>query len=527
VRRVSVANTSVATMRDVAIDFYTFYTVGDLPTGDEIAFEEARGAFIQSDDDARIAVATVGDRPPRNVHCGYVLRPVLWQRDARIAAEAGDLDGCKGTGKAPATGVNSVLEHGLPDIAPGETKSISYAIGLAAHGEGALANATNALTAGGFDAGAREDRAHWATVLDRAKQPARLPADVRAVYRRAIITMLQHRVANGAFIAAPTLTSPVYRFVWPRDGSKTAIDLLHAGFGAEAASFFEFLETQLLADGSFAVNYFPDGSRPLFDFGAKKNENDQPGMLPWGVDRVHQVTKDDAWLAARWPSVRRVATHLLDVTDAADGIVQPSRDLWELETGESWTYAQGSAIAGLEAAARIATKLGKADDAKLYDARAKVMRVALNTRLVARAGYFARGIGGGRVDERLEIANLALGKGGFDVVSDSDPRVSIVGDLVGRRLLTRAGGVRRYEGDRYYGGQPWPVASTWLSLHELARGNRSAAQARFDAITKMALTTESRMLGEQFDEQNGKWLSAMPLVWSEAAYVRNALALYE
>ena len=52
-------------------------------------------------------------------------------------------------------------------------------------------------------------------------------------------------------------------------------------------------------------------------------------------------------------------------------------------------------------------------------------------------------------------------------------------------------------------------------------------QARFDAITKMALATESKMLGEQFDEKNQKWLSAMPLVWSEAAYVRNALALYQ
>jgi GH15 family glucan-1,4-alpha-glucosidase len=527
VRRVTIENTGAAPLKGVAVDFYAFYAIGNLPMGDKIAYDEARGAFVQTDDDAKISVATVGDRAPSKVHCGYALRPLLWQRDARIAAEADDLDGCNGTNEAAVSGVNSVLEHRLDDLAPRTKKSISYAIGIAPDGANALANATNALAGGGFDARANEDRAHWASVLGRAKQPARLPPDVRAVYRRAIITMLQHRVSNGAFIAAPTLTSPVYRFVWPRDGSKTAVDLLEAGFAAEAASFFEFLETQLLADGSFAVNYFPDGSRPLFDFGKEKNENDQPGMLAWGVDRVHDVTKDDAWLAARWPAVRRVAEHLLVISDAPNAIVDESRDLWELETNKSWTYAQGSAIAGLEAAARSARTLGKVADAERYEARAKTMRDALTAKLVAPGGYFARGIDGTKIDERLEIANLALGKGGFDLVPDGDPKLAIVGDLVKQRLLTKSGGVKRYEGDRYYGGQPWPVANTWLSLHELARGDRDGAQARFDAITKMALATESKMLGEQFDEKNEKWLSAMPLVWSEAAYVRNALALYD
>jgi GH15 family glucan-1,4-alpha-glucosidase len=34
------------------------------------------------------------------------------------------------------------------------------------------------------------------------------------------------------------------------------------------------------------------------------------------------------------------------------------------------------------------------------------------------------------------------------------------------------------------------------------------------------------MLGEQFDEEKKVWVSAMPLVSSEAAYVRTAHALY-
>lgn len=523
VRHVIVTNDGPAPIENAQIAFYAFYTLKNLPAGDHIGFDAARGALVQTEGD--VAVATIGDRAPAGAHCGRALRLFGSEKDARGAAENGKLNGCSRALDAELAGVNGVLLHNLGTIGPGETKDISYAIGLGKAGPEALDQAQKAL-AGGFPARAAEDRDHWKGVLARAEQPARLPADARAVYRRAIITMLQHRVSNGAFIAAPTLTSPVYRFVWPRDGSKTAIDLLEAGYAPEAKSFFEFLEKLLLRDGSFAVNYYADGSKPFFDFGADGNENDQPGMLAWGVDRVFESTGDRNWLAARWPAVRRVAEHILLMSDTQNGLVKPSRDLWELETGSSWTYANGSAVAGLEAAARTARTVNAPADAARYEARATALRATMAQKLVAPGGYWSRGLEGTRIDERLEIANLALGAGGFNIYPDTDPRLAKVGDLVRTRLLTPDGGVKRYEGDRYYGGQPWPVAAAWLAVHGLARGDRPLAEAELASMTRQALTTGSRMLGEQFDEGKKEWVSAMPLVWSEAAYVRTALALY-
>jgi hypothetical protein len=93
VRRVTIENVGSTALKDVAVDFYAFYTLGNLPQGDRIAWDEARGAFVQTDDDAKISVATVADAKPSKVHCGYALRPLLAQRDARIAAEEGDLYG--------------------------------------------------------------------------------------------------------------------------------------------------------------------------------------------------------------------------------------------------------------------------------------------------------------------------------------------------------------------------------------------------------------------------------------------------
>jgi GH15 family glucan-1,4-alpha-glucosidase len=85
--------------------------------------------------------------------------------------------------------------------------------------------------------------------------------------------------------------------------------------------------------------------------------------------------------------------------------------------------------------------------------------------------------------------------------------------------------VRRYEHDRYYGGNPWPVAGGWLALHQAAIGDLAGARARFDVMTKQAQRTKALMLGEQLDEQTGRWVGAFPLNWSEATYIRAALEL--
>lgn len=325
-RHVTITNKGTQPLVDVDLAFYAYYTLGNFPEGDTLRFDAASGALVQSDANSHAAVATIADRAPTLGHCGHVLIPWGNEEDARMAAEGDSLHPCSGPQDAGLGGVNGTLLHRLATIAPGQSADITYAIGMGADEGAALAEARDAVAAP-IATRKQEDADRWAADLARAKTPANLPAGARDVYRRAIITILQHRVDNGAFIAASTLTSPVYRLIWPRDGSKTAIDMLDTGFVPEAKAFFEFLETLLKPDGSFAINYNPDAKSAFFDFGASGDENDQPGMLPWGVDRVLQATNDTAWAAARWPAVEKVANHLVAITQG--GLVAPSRDLWE------------------------------------------------------------------------------------------------------------------------------------------------------------------------------------------------------
>lgn len=535
-RRVTVHNDAAAPLPDFAIAFYAYFTLGHLPTGDKFWRDPASGALVQEDSGAGVAV--LADRPADAWHLGQALMPFGDRRDARQAAEKRALSGTETAGPFP-SGVNGVLEYRFGTLQPGERRDLVFAIGAGANGTTALRTARDSV-AGGRPAGTAagpdrdgalwaslvaEDSAHWKDFLAKARVPGSLPADALPVYRRALITLAQHVTNEGAILAAPTALNPPYRFVWPRDSAYVALALAQAGYPQMAERAFAFLERVQKPSGEFAVNYFPDGLRALWDFGRDGNEHDQPASLAWGVSRLAAITGDQGWLKARWPAVRRSCEFLLGVQQP-EGLLGPCRDLWELDTDGTWTYSNGAAWAGLQAGAGLAERMGATADAARYRAAAARLKEAIGTKLEV-AGRFARGLKSRGPDTVVESANLALGTPWFGVYPDDHPLMANMGRAVAAKLMTPVGGVRRYEGDRYYDGQPWPVAMAWLAQHRLERGDRPGARALFDSMTRYARETDTLMLGEQFDEARQRWVSAMPLAWSEAMYVSTALALFK
>lgn len=518
-RRVSVTNTTGRPLLGLSAVWYSFFTVGGLPGGDTLVYDRQAQALAQRDDDVTVVVAS--DRTPDAWHCGDANNPLGQHRDARTAAERGSFSHAAAAGPLP-TGVNGATRIPLPAIAPGATVTVSYAMALAGSGEQALASARAAL-ASGYEGVAREDATSWSSFLGRGRAPA-LPEPARGPYRRALITLKQHTARNGAVIAAPTYLNPAYRFVWPRDGSMVALTLLQAGYPEEALRGLEFIEKLQRPSGGWAINYFPDGSRAMWDFGDRGNEHDEVATFPWAVEQAATRTGDRAWAATRYPAVKRACDFLLGQL-RPDGLLTTCRDLWELDKDGTWTYSNGAAVAGLEAGARLATSMGDASSAQRYQTAATRLRAAIGTLLVQQ-GVLARGLRGKRLDTTIEMANLALGPSWFQVLEAQDPRMQATVQAVSTRLASPMGGIRRYEGDRYYDGQPWPVATGWLALARLDEGKRPEAERLFSVMTGYAHETDALMLGEQFDEAKKQWVSAFPLAWSEATYVRTALELY-
>lgn len=519
-RRVRLRNNGSVPLPATGIILRAFWHLDQWPAGDRLTYDKAAGALVQVD--GVTAVALLADRLPDRWQCGLVGMPAGAGREAVGCAEAGTWPMRTEAGPA-VSGVDGALRVTLPELPPEGEATVTWAMGFGNGVDQALGRARDVLSRG-FEEARRADAAVWGRWLGEARMPAEAPVGVRTAHRRALIAMLQCQTRGGAVIAAPTATSPPYRFVWPRDSAWIADAFLAAGLVEPARRAVAFLEQVQQTGGGWAVNYLPDGSRAFWDFGDDGNEDDQAGSYLWIVERAMQARPDDAWLAARWPHVAAAASFLVRRQEGG-GLLKPCRDLWELETGGQWTYTQGAAWAGLTAAARLARHRGEMALSSGWEASATRLADAMRASL-APQGVLLRGLKGVRPDARLEAANLALGPVAFGFHEADDPVLVRTSEAIVRRLSAADGSIRRYEGDRYYDGQPWPVTTAWVALDRLARGERAPAEALERVLVRQAGSTGAWMLGEQFDPGRKLWLSAFPLTWSEAAAVRLFLALH-
>jgi glucoamylase len=87
------------------------------------------------------------------------------------------------------------------------------------------------------------------------------------------------------------------------------------------------------------------------------------------------------------------------------------------------------------------------------------------------------------------------------------------------------GGIGRYSGDVYYGGNPWILATLWLALYN----EKLKDGKKMEKLLKWTINhaTELGLLSEQVNKSQGTSISAIPLAWSHAFFILSALGLDE
>jgi GH15 family glucan-1,4-alpha-glucosidase len=97
-------------------------------------------------------------------------------------------------------------------------------------------------------------------------------------------------------------------------------------------------------------------------------------------------------------------------------------------------------------------------------------------------------------------------------------------DEIEKRLFNRqAGGLFRYEGDTYAGGNPWVIATLWMSIFRSLQGQKDKAAEYLKWAE--ANSSPAGLLPEQVHRDNGGPAWVLPLNWSQAMYVLASLAL--
>lgn len=106
----------------------------------------------------------------------------------------------------------------------------------------------------------------------------------------------------------------------------------------------------------------------------------------------------------------------------------------------------------------------------------------------------------------------------FKVFDVHHPRIEATAEAIEKSLECKAvGGLMRYANDGYVGGNPWIVATLWIALYHIEKGNFKKAKDYLEWAVRNR--TDLDLLPEQVDRENGGPAWVIPLTWSHAMFV--------
>jgi glucoamylase len=446
----------------------------------------------------------------------------------------------------------------------------TLALGLA-RSEDAAREAASASLAQGFGAVAASYAKGWHGYLDSLPPRPAAAAAHAALYDTSLMVLAasEDKTYRGASVASPSMPwawgqntiekpSGVYHLVWSRDLYQVASTQLAAGDRAAAERSLDFLLfRQQKPDGSFPQNSEVDGTEHW-----KEIQMDQVGMpiiLAWQLGRTDPRTLAKVRLAGEYLVKHGPLT---------------GQERWENQRG--WSPATIAAeIAGLVTGADLLRRTGDPATAARWEATADAWQRSVQAWTATTNGPLSTGpyylrvtkdrapnrattynigdSGPAAADQRrvvdpsfLELVRLGVKPAGDPVIQNS---VRVVDDQL--KVSSRLGTFwRRFSYDGYgetSTGEPWKIGEpdtyetygrAWPLLagergeYELASGRPATQQ--LDSMAAAAGT--ALMLPEQVWDGRppssgtaatpGKGtLSATPLAWSHAQFVRLALSI--
>lgn len=341
---------------------------------------------------------------------------------------------------------------------------------------------------------------------------------------------IAHRVigsnqsVSGAYVASPNFAE--YNFGWLRDGAYCALAMDAAGLRASSAAFHDWAASAVVSQRERIASIIA-----VLETGAVPSAQE---MLPtrYTLAGVPEVIDGEAWpnfqldgygtwlfalhshtggaLPQGFRSAVELAARYLEATWQL-----PCFDYWEESGDRQHTSTLASIAAGLRSASRLL------DDPAL-DAVADIVLTHIFDNCVV-DGSFVKG----PTDDRVDASLISLATP-FALV---DPLHPVMVKTIGRirtELSSPTGGIYRYLGDTYFGGNPWLLLTAWLGWHDRITGN-TEGHKRARAWVLAAATAHGalpeQILHEPQDETFvQEWIDrwgpvANPLLWSHAKLI--------
>jgi GH15 family glucan-1,4-alpha-glucosidase len=345
----------------------------------------------------------------------------------------------------------------------------------------------------------RADRA-W---LADGNVPGMTPLE-RDAAGRALLDLRMLTLPNGASTAS---WYGSWNYMWPRDGAFTAAAFAATGHGEDAQRVLYFLARAQDGGGLWAARYRPDGTAVA---DGRQVQLDSLGWVLWATWFLHQVDPRAANLTTLWPMVRRAADRAADSLHS-DGLPPPSPDYCERGTSHEQAPHTatlgvcGPMLAGLRAAASLATTQGRADEAERWRRSAERLAQGIARRF-GPYGYPRSPIAGGLLDSSVTFLAPPFAPASADVLA----AVGRTGD----RLRLPTGGVVPGEG---YGARvAWTPETGLFALAAAASGDLTGAHGWLTWLIGHRSSLGS--FPEKVDA-DGDQAGVAPLGWTSALVV--------
>jgi len=308
------------------------------------------------------------------------------------------------------------------------------------------------------------------------------------LFRRGLLASSLHwDEVFGCIIAG--MHNGAYPYVWPRDCVYAAVSLDRTGHRTEAAEVYRWLReiayvnttTEPWGRAFFYQKYTTDGHHIW-----NSPQVDETACVPWGVYFHYLCEGDPAFLSDNWTMVHDAAIasstdsrldsrlYYDDPFDLVHG-----NNIWE-DRWDDFLYSNATVVRGLRDAARIAAVLGDTTDVPYFDLMAGRILSGMDGRL-AWGGF------------NTDVSLLGLSVP-FEVYPADDPRML----QLRTRILTDLAEpgddtIWRYQGDTYWGGGPWWLATLWTGIYEAELQDRATGKEFVDLLkTRIDAVIEKR-----------------------------------
>lgn len=322
-----------------------------------------------------------------------------------------------------------------------------------------------------------------------------------------------------------------YSYCWTRDAVfiTKAMDIL--GMKKETEKFYKtFCKMTQSADGKWEQRFYTDGRlAPCWGY-----QVDETASVIFGVYEHYKMVQDKKFLKDTLKMCEKANKFLHQYIEDLfneEHRLHVSYDLWEMHEGTNM-YSISCIFAAFEAMDhiydaiyseyeenRIKQEQIRAEKKKIEEKLLRIKEYIIDNFYEEERKSFVRNLEDKWIDVSM-IGSVVP----FHIFTPKEKKVMNTVETIDMTLRTYTGGYKRFENDNYMNGNPWTIATLWMALYHIEKGEKTKAREELTYVVKTA--SENALIPEQVNNDTMSPAWVIGLGWAHAMFILALDKLY-